>query len=351
MRHRLFFIGALDYPNIPQAGDAVKNRYLLSFFKEKLSDVKYTDTQRWKSNPLVLCKVLWNLLFRQFDNIVISTSNVSAYRLIRLSTSLHLRSRIYYFMIGGYTPVKIQKGIYKAAPFHKLERIVVEADLVSELYHEVGIDNTYRLYNFKPVYFVPEINQREEGKLKFVFLSRLTELKGIFLILGAIRDLNSQGLSEKFEVDFYGRMDEDIKQRFFAEVDSLPNACYRGFLNLNNAEGYEILSSYDAMLFPTMHVTEGFPGVIADAAISALPVIASNWSYAEEIIGNGCCGFLFPVGDKNAMLEIMRKVIVNREILQPLRENALKRSALYDVKKVLNDMLIAQLGMDKPVES
>lgn len=342
----LFFIGALDYPNIPQAGDAVKNRYLLTFFKEKLDTVDYVDTQRWKRDPRILLRVLWRLLFRRYANIVISTSNVSAYRLIRLTTSLPLTSRIYYFMIAGYTPVKIKQGIYKAAPFHKLERIIVEADKVMELYHEVGIDNTLRLYNFKPVYYVPDVEAPHTGdKVRFVFLSRLTELKGIFHILESARRLNAEGLQGRFEVDFFGRMDADVQERFLQECDALPNVQFKGFLQLNAAPGFRLLSEYDAMLFPTMHPTEGFPGVIADAAIAGLPVIASNWNYAEEIIGDGRCGLLIPVGDVEALTAAMRRVIADRSILQPMRRRALERSHLYDVKAVLNDELIDKLGM------
>ena len=349
MKQRLYFIGALDYPNVPQAGDAVKNRFLLDFFRKELGQVSYTDTQNWKKNPFILVKVLWELLFCRFDNIVISTSNVSAYRLIRLTTSLHLKSRIYYFMIGGYTPVKIREGIYSAAPFRKLERIVVEADKVIELYKEVGIDNTYRLYNFKPVYFVPDISVRHKGKFRFVFLSRLTELKGIFHILESVRILDSVGMESLFEVDFYGRMDADVEERFNKGVNSLPNVKYKGFLELNDAEGFKTLSGYDAMLFPTMHPTEGFPGVIADAAIAALPVIASDWQYAEEIIGQGRCGILFPVGDNAALSEIMKSVVEDRSILEPMRARALERSRMYDVEKVLNIKLLENLGMNKRI--
>ena len=346
----MFFIGALDYPHIPQAGDAVKNRYLLSFFQRSFSSVKYVDTQRWKKNPLILVRVMGNLLFRRFDNIVISTSNVSAYRLVRLTTSLHLRSRIYYFMIGGYTPVKIKQGIYKAAPFHKLERIIVEADRVSELYREVGLNNTYRLYNFKPVYYTPDLTAPHDNNcIRFVFLSRLTELKGIFHILESVRRLNEEGLGQRFSVDFYGRIDNDVHDRFLSQCEALPNVTYRGFLKLDGAEGYATLASYHAMLFPTMHVTEGFPGVIADAAIAALPVIASNWQYAEEIIGDGRCGLLFPTGNNDALTDVMRRVIDNPDILQPLRRAALERSALYDVDQVLDDQLLDELNMKEPL--
>lgn len=347
MAHKLFFIGAFDFPRVPQAGDAVKNRHLLTFFRERLGDVQYVDTQRWKRNPLILVRVLGCLLFRRYDNIVISTSNVSAYRLVRLTTSLHLRSRIYYFMIGGYTPVKIREGIYSAAPFHKLERIVVEADKVCELYHEVGLDNTLRLYNFKPVLYQadPLAPHAVGGVVRFVFLSRLTRLKGIFHILEAVRTLNSEGLGARFEVDFYGRTDEDVRQSFMAEVEALPNARYCGFLKLDDAAGYERLASYDAMLFPTMHVTEGFPGVIADAAICALPVIASRWSYADEIVGDGRCGILFPVGSVDALTDAMRRVIYDPSQLVPMRQAALNCVPLYDVRQVLNDELLSDLNM------
>lgn len=343
----LFFIGALDYPNVAQAGDAVKNRYLLSFFQSKLQRVDYVDTQRWKKNPLILCRVLALLLFRRYANIVISTSNVSAYRLVRLTTSLPLRSRIYYFMIGGYTPVKIKQGIYKAAPFRRLERIIVEADRVAELYHEVGLDNTLRLYNFKAVRYVPNLSvPPHSGRVvRFVFLSRLTELKGIFHILESARQLNERGLQGRYEIDFYGRVDAEVKERFLPACEALPGVRYRGFLPLDDAEGYRQLSSYDAMLFPTMHPTEGFPGVIADAAMAALPVIASNWSYAEEIIGNGRCGLLFPVGDNDALTDIMQHVIEDPSILKPMRKTALEHARLYDVNAVLNDELLQKLGM------
>ena len=148
-----------------------------------------------------------------------------------------------------------------------------------------------------------------------------------------------------FEVDFYGKIDAEVKDRFMDSVESLPNVCYNGFLDLNNAEGFKILESYDAMLFPTMHPTEGFPGVIADAAIAALPVIASDWPYADEIIGQGDCGILFPVGDNAALTEIMNNVIEDRSILEPMRVSALKRSSHYDVNKLLNGKLIEDLGM------
>ena len=98
-----------------------------------------------------------------------------------------------------------------------------------------------------------------------------------------------------------------------------------------------------------MHTTEGFPGAIADAAIAALPVIASDWRYAQEIIGHGRCGLLFATGDNKALTETMKTVIEDRTILEPMRKNALKCSDGSNVDKVLNRAFITMLGMDKPI--
>ena len=349
MKRSLLFLGALDYPNVPKAGDAIKNRYLVDFFKRELNRVDYVDTQRWKKNPIVLLRVIWHLTAHRYENIVISTSNVSAYRLIGLTTSLNLKSRIYYFMIGGYAPVKIKQGIYKADRYRKLERIIVEADKVEQLYHDLEIYNTIRLYNFKRVLYTPDLTNPHTGIIRFVFLSRITELKGVFHILQSVRELNDSGYGNRYEVDFYGRIDSDIEERFLNEVNTISNVSYKGFLNLDDAQGYKTLSEYDAMLFPTLYATEGFPGVIADAAIAALPVIASDWRYADEIIGNDECGLLFPTGNNEALTELMARVIDNRALLEPLRKNALQRSDRYNADKVLNKDLIAVLGMDKPI--
>jgi len=346
MKTNVFFIGALDYPNVPKAGDAIKNRILLDWFRANFSTVRYVDTQQWRKNPFILFKLLRILLFCKIDNIVISTSNQSAYRIICFINKLKLKNtKVYYFMIGGYTPIKIKQGIFKVEPFKMLEKIVVEADRVKEFYAEVGLHNTYRVYNFKSTSYQADVSRPHQGKIRFVFLSRLTELKGIFHILNSVRQLNAEGLKNHFEVDFYGSFDDTVKERFTEEISSIPNAKYNGFLDLKVDSNYDILASYDAMLFPTMHPTEGFPGVIADAAIAGVPVIASNWNYAKELVDDCSCGFVFPVGDNDALTDLMRFAINNRNRLQDVRRNCVERSIIYRTDYILTPALIRDLKM------
>ena len=344
----VLLIGALDFPNVPKAGDAIKNRLLLDWFRRNFKRVDYIDTQKWRKNPLVLASLLFRLLFTRIDNIVVSASNQSAYKIIRVLARLDKKdTKTYYFMIGGYTPIKIKQGIYKAEPFRKLDKIVVEADRVKEFYAEVGLYNTFRVYNFKSTNRITDISKPHEGKVRFVFLSRLTELKGIFHILESARALNAEGMQEAFEVDFFGSCDSGVKKRFEQEITAIPNANYKGFLDLKVDANYDVLAGYDAMLFPTMHPTEGFPGVIADAAIAGVPVISANWNYAKELVEDCGCGFVFPVGDNKALTEWMRFAINNREKLQAMRQNCVSRSSIYRTDNVLTPQLISDLEMKR----
>lgn len=343
-RKDILFIGALDLTNVPNAGDTVKNQYLLEFF-ERHRCVDYIDTFNWRKRPCALLGILWKALLGRYKSIVYSVSNVSAYKLTKILTRLPIKSKLVYFMIGGYTPIKIASGEYAAEPFKKLHKIIVEADRVIEFYKQVGISNTLRVYNFKPYSFVPDTSIKHDGEVKFVFLSRMTEMKGIFLILDAVKKLNAIGLTSRFSVDYYGTISPEIKERFLNELKQIPNARYQGFLNLKEEANYNVLADYDAMLFPTMHLTEGFPGVVADAAIAGVPMIASDWNYAEELLLRNKCGYVFPMGDVSKLIEKMEYVINHRDENELLRQNCIKQASLYAMSTILTETLLDEIGI------
>lgn len=340
----VLFIGAMDLPNLPKAGDTVKNQYLLEYLKSYRT-VDYVDTYCWRKRPLLLFRIIWKVLIGRYKAIVYSVSNVSAYKLTKVFTSMPIQSRLIYFMIGGYTPIKIASGEYSAAPFKKLDKIIVEADKVVDLYKNVRLTNTLRVYNFKPYTFVPEINHCHTGIVKFVFLSRITEMKGAFLTLNAVKKLNTLGLEADFCVDFYGTIDQEIEERFLYEISTLQNAYYKGFLNLKDESNYTILSDYDSMLFPTMHLTEGFPGVIADAAIAGVPVIAAEWNYSEELLVEPKCGYVVQKGNVNSLADMMMYVINNRSENDSLRANCIKQAEKYKMSNVLTEQLLTRIGI------
>ena len=340
----ILFIGALDLPNVPSAGDTVKNQFLLEYMRTYRS-VDYIDTFYWRKKPTLLFKIIWKALFGRYKAIVYSVSNVSAYKLTRIFSILPIKSKLIYFMIGGYTPIKIASGEYSDKPFKKLDKIIVEADKVIELYDNVGINNTLRVYNFKPFTYVPDIDVSRNGEVKFFFLSRITEMKGAFLICDAVSSLNKLGYGKTFSVDFYGPISPEIKERFLTVVNELPNVAYKGFLDLRDEKNYSVLADYDAMLFPTMHLTEGFPGVIADAAIAGVPVIAAEWNYSEELLLRPNCGYVVQKGSANDLADKMIYVIDNRTENNSLRANCIKQAQIYKMSNILTEDLLNEIGI------
>ena len=88
------------------------------------------------------------------------------------------------------------------------------------------------------------------------------------------------------------------------------------------------------MLFPTYWKGEGFPGVIIDAFVAGLPVIATDWNMNTEIIEEGVNGFIIEPNSSNALADKMQYVMQNREELKRISENNLDRVKDYHVDKI-----------------
>ncbi len=108
---------------------------------------------------------------------------------------------------------------------------------------------------------------------------------------------------------------------------------YEGIVAPN--ESASILKNYDALLFPTKYYTEGIPGTVIDAYFAGIPVIASKWESAFDVIDEGRTGYIFDFDNYNEFLNILRVVINNPEKLSALKENCINKSYLYTRKYFL----------------
>jgi glycosyltransferase involved in cell wall biosynthesis len=203
---------------------------------------------------------------------------------------------------------------------------------------EVGLKNVeylpnFRLFNLEQRAF-PDAT--EGAELRFVFMSRLILEKGVGLILDAVRRLNREGLSRKFTVTFYGPVAKDFLSAFLKDSREIPNVKYEGVIDLQADSGYERLSSYDVMLFPTFWYGEGFPGAILDAYVAGLPVLASDWKFNSEIVSDNETGFLVRPKDMDDLTSKMRYVIANKPVLRHMRQKCLEKALGYHATAVLD---------------
>ena len=82
---RILFIGAINNSNSPKGGEEYKNQLILKkLVQSNTFKTIAIDTYNWKGKPLLIAKLFRNLLFKQFDSVVISASSASTYLLLNI---------------------------------------------------------------------------------------------------------------------------------------------------------------------------------------------------------------------------------------------------------------------------
>ena len=340
--NRIIFVGECRIGKPTINGVAAKNYFLLRRL-QGFFDVTIVDTDGWKRKPWVLVRLLWNVLFHRSVPLTISLNTPSAYKFISLVNLLVPQRHLCYFVIGGILPQfmkkkGIQKNRYCCVNWFMVESFRMKFDM-----EELGFTNVIRLPNFKDINYMPPLNKRTSSQMKFVFLSRIIPEKGCDDILNVMQEIGKRQELRDITVDFYGVIDSEYRHSFLDRVSQTPNVSFRGFIDLRQTQNYDILASYDAMLFPTYWHGEGFPGIVIDAFIAGLPIIASDWGHNKEIIEDGKTGILIPPHDVAALTEQMIWMRDNiskcNEMSVKCRETAMK----YSTQNVLSDNLIKQI--------
>lgn len=196
------------------------------------------------------------------------------------------------------------------------------------------------LPNPKP-YKIKEVNffniKTDYDKRKILFLSRIRKEKGVELLLDAINHIEHNYKITVY-VDFFGLITNDYIKRFNELISSKKNFKYFGVLPPNNYL-IETIAQYYCMVFPSYWENEGFPGVLADAALAGLPVIASDVGYNKEIIKENYNGLIFEKGNYIMLAEKMLYLLSNTQTRNEMAKNNLNISENYLINKCIDKML------------
>lgn len=156
-------------------------------------------------------------------------------------------------------------------------------------------------------------------RLKLVFLGQVKATKGVDTILRAAGEI-----SPNVHIDIYGPLMWDYTEK---ELKGYKNIKYIG--DINPEEINCVLSKYDALLLPTYHEGEGYPGVIIEALMSGLAIITTKWKEIPEIV-NDKCGILIEPKNKTELVVAVNK-LNNRKFLNGLKRGAIKQSKRFDI--------------------
>lgn len=338
---RILFIGRTSFDNTPCAGEVVKNQLLFERISSVTSNkVDKIDTMHYLRRytlPLLFLKLLFRICFFNYNMFIISTHDVAAKRIINFLGRFHKAKDVYYWVIGGGVSKKIENGELNSIYYKDLAYIIVEDCDMENHFRKMGFENVLTLPNFKPVF---KINAEQSCRSnKFVFVSRITPLKGCDIIISAVKQLNRKGLL--FSVDFYGFIEDGYP--FEEYIQGLPNVEYKGTLSLKTQSDYEYLSHYTALLFPSFYPNEGFPGTMIDGFIAGLPIVSTDWRYNSHIVNRSKTGWLIPPQDSYALAVVMEDIISGKYNLSEMHKKCLEEACKYDINNVLSKQTLITL--------
>lgn len=333
---KTIFIGPAGGGKTPTNGASVKNFHILNKISSLIESLLVIDTENWKKNPLLIMKLLKTIIWNRKAKYILSLNTKSANKLIRILNKLAPDAQIIYWVIGGSFAKRIKEKEFSLSSYYRISKIIVEGESMCEDLSEYGLTNVDVLPNFKIIKDSFNKKKIPSYPVKFVFLSRIIPQKGCNLIIRAISELNKEGYADRFIIDFYGPIESSYRTIFLNAVQSSPNMDYKGFLDLRNADNYRTINTYDAMLFPTIWSGEGCPGIVIDAYIAGIPILASDWNLNKDYIKEKKTGLLFKADDSEALKNTILNCILNPVVLGDMYCNIPEALKRFDIDNVLS---------------
>lgn len=346
-RNKLIFIGPILQGQLAQGGDTMKNQLFLQRFSQVYDSVIAIDTFGWKKQPWVFIQLVWTLLIHRKTPVVISANPGSADTLIKFIHAIGLDKNVVYWVVGGSFHDMIAEGRFSKKHYKNLKAILVQGQSMADSLSKNGLNNAQYVPNSKIINRLATKNPKTDNITHFVFLSRVEESKGCKLIFDSVDALNEQGYKKRFDVMFYGKMSEDsaFANYFDKAISEHDETRYGGLLNLREEKNYDVLAQYDVMLFPTFWHGEGFPGIVIDAYIASLPIIATDWNLNKDVVKEGETGWIIPTHDAKSLTERMKYAIEHPEIVAEMSVNSGKLALQYDSRKVLSEENLKKIGL------
>ncbi|MBP2283119.1 glycosyltransferase involved in cell wall biosynthesis [Flavobacterium sp. CG_23.5] len=184
----------------------------------------------------------------------------------------------------------------KIGTWKKIDSYVCLTPFAVDLFQQSNFGVSKEQFTVKPNFTrIPEVSQPIKRGEHFLFIGRLSEEKGIDILLHAFKEL-------PFSLQIAG--DGPLKEQVVNATKESSNISYLG--NLSNEKVIEELQKAQALIFPSVWY-ETFGLVNIEAFVSRTPVLASNIGAPQSLIRDGYNGFLFEPGKVNRLREVISK--------------------------------------------
>lgn len=320
----------------PLTGPGIKNMYLKDGISGHGFSIDWINTLN--NRPGSVYELLKEM--RNYDYYILSVSTNGRFALSPLLMMRLLSdARAVLLPAGGEFADELQNlppGIERvyANIFSKFDAILPQTDSMVDELGQIFDDRVVvrQLPNLRPEHAIDRSGGRDPDPIRAVYVGRVKESKGIRELLDAIETIEDTSVNAV--LDIYGHFlpGDPYGEQFKRNAEQIDSVRFQG--EIPNEEVINTLADYDIFLFPTYYNGEGFPGVIVEAFIAGLPVLATDWNYNDEIVVDGYNGRLFEPKSAEDIVENIRWAYQNPDGLFKMQRNALASSKNYTVRNV-----------------
>ncbi len=331
----IFYIG--KFPP-PYGGATIKNEILFNAISKHKKVIRFSTSlldKRLYALP-VFIKLLLFLIRNKGKKGIVCIASYSLFKLTRALRGIDKRmlNNISVFIVGGAFNQHMVNANQSIEVFNQYKNIYVESQRMKTELNKLGLVNVEVIPNCRPKPESRELFQTQNGHaVRCIFISRICEEKGISKIIAAAKGLNNKKIA--YEIDFFGPVDGDVENYFWDEIKANANLKYKGVFETNKYNIYDMIKKYDILLFPTQAENEGIPGIIVEAKIAGIPVVANNWNNNEGIINHLADGLILESNTPEALCEAIEKLDCDRSLLNKLREKSFLSGEKYFIENYM----------------
>jgi len=240
---------------------------------------------------------------------------------------------VHYLVIGGWLPRHLKAHPRQVARVRACDGVYVQTRRMNRELAELGLERVRLLPNVRRFCRNRSVSGAVGDRLRLVFLSRVMEAKGLEVAVEAVRAINAAAAEPKVGLTIYGQVQageeawfERVRNRFTPEIR------FEG--GLKPEEVNDRLIQHDVMVFPTWYPGEGFPGVLIDAMVAGIPVLASDWRDNAEFVREGETGWLCEVGSMESLRERIEWMREHPEKVEAMKRASADAADAYHVDAV-----------------
>lgn len=223
------------------------------------------------------------------------------------------------YFCRGYLTRRLSHFVVKRADLY-----LAQTRQLVRVAQDAGISHVKWYPTSRPMPFSHESHgQSQKSCRRFIYLGQVRSVKGIKEIIQAGERF---GENKHIKVDVYGTLDFDVGRESFS---GLKKVRYCGVMAPEKV--VQALYNYDALLLPSYHPGEGYPGVVLEAFGAGLPVICTRWQALPEIVDQ-TTGILVEPKNAEELYMAMKRMIEDDEYYSLLRKGVVEKRALFSTE-------------------